>query len=522
MELSRRSSRLLLSSSTSVISGQSACNDETAKLHQQRINSPCRLLSSKSPAKEGPHRAIISNSVKLQHDQNPMMPAKQMREEFEKLLPLYSTQKFHNYRNKVAVVDESGQFLFEDVYRRAHELAVAINDHLHGAVQQKIGLVTSNGVSFLISLWAVWLSGNVAVPLDAKDEKLEAKLEDSKCPLVITTRFTASIAHLTVKKLRRDSLCLDETWTTQPVKHFDTWTTELPKELLDKEFYELKPEAMILYQINGEPKGLRLDHFALNAQASRIASGWDLGDKDNCSVLHTLPLTHSYGVVTSVLSPLSVGGKVVLLPRFDTISVWSHLLGIPVNNSQYLAKVNFFPSVPGRYKQLLERHQNVFTDKKTKDYVRNACKKRLKAMVSSTSGLPVDFRKEWYERTGHNILDCYTTAKTGTVLSGKCPQPTDYSPVQSQSMAVLPGVEVKLICEQKPSPSEILVASDDRLSGTGELAVKAKDGGVALCGDCDSLKGMGKGLRHQNEEWNKLGDTFKFDQGKLFMDEEKS
>jgi len=151
-----------------------------------------------------------------------------------------------------------------------------------------------------------------------------------------------------------------------------------------------------------------------------VARAWDLNEK--ASFLHALALNEAYGAVTALAAPLSVGGKVVMLSSFDTVRVWSHLLGIGVNNSQPLPKVNFFPSLPSHYAELVERHNQLFgSDVKKLDYVRAACKKRLRATVSSLEPLPHSVRSGWRKATGHDILDCYTTLAAGTVLSEGVP-----------------------------------------------------------------------------------------------------
>ena len=58
--------------------------------------------------------------------------------------------------------------------------------------------------------------------------------------------------------------------------------------------------------------------------------------------------------------------------------VWSHLLGVGVNSGTTLAKINAFPAVPIMYSQLLTKADELFKDKKTKDYVKTTCAKRIR------------------------------------------------------------------------------------------------------------------------------------------------
>ena len=46
---------------------------------------------------------------------------------------------------------------------------------------------------------------------------------------------------------------------------------------------------------------------------------WDLDEKS--SVLNALPTNKTYGIINSLLAPLSVGGRVVMMDKFDPIKV---------------------------------------------------------------------------------------------------------------------------------------------------------------------------------------------------------
>ena len=46
---------------------------------------------------------------------------------------------------------------------------------------------------------------------------------------------------------------------------------------------------------------------------------WDLDKKS--SVLNALPTTQTYGIISSLLAPLSVGGRVVMMDKFDSVKV---------------------------------------------------------------------------------------------------------------------------------------------------------------------------------------------------------
>ena len=79
---------------------------------------------------------------------------------------------------------------------------------------------------------------------------------------------------------------------------------------------------MMLYLPNNqqsEPQRLLLKHKDLNREMDMVSKVWSLDN--NSSLLHALSLYNPFGVIASLMSPLSVGGKVVILPQFDTCKV---------------------------------------------------------------------------------------------------------------------------------------------------------------------------------------------------------
>ena len=80
--------------------------------------------------------------------------------------------------------------------------------------------------------------------------------------------------------------------------------------------------------------------------------------------------------------------------------MWSHLLGLGLNPSAPIPKVNFFPSVPSHYSALLQRHPELFNDRAKRDYVRASCRKRVRGMISSLQPLPASLSAQWKDITG--------------------------------------------------------------------------------------------------------------------------
>jgi malonyl-CoA/methylmalonyl-CoA synthetase len=369
-------------------------------------------------------------------------------------IPYKVKQQFHepvfriseDVRANVAVSDRDGEYLYEDVYQRSFDLALGIQGILGPeTVHKNICFFCPNGVSYVLTLWACWMSGNVAVPLakTLNEDSLEFQIQDSGCSLVITTKDLVDKIHPITKKYNHKLIVLDETWVANPKKSVDT-SKPLQQPIYSDHFYTIHPDAMVLYTSGtgtGKHKGVTFKHGHLSAQIAGVSERWELTEKD--SVLHTLPLNNIYGIINSIMAPLKVGGRVVMLPQFDTVKVWSHLLGIGVNTSQPVAKVNMFPSVPTHYIKLMERYQELFQEKKMRDYVRRTLSKRIRLMTNSGSSLPASLPERWSAATGHTILAHYWKTEVGTILSGKPVKPGAKASSAAESQSFLPLADVR-------------------------------------------------------------------------------
>lgn len=93
-------------------------------------------------------------------------------------------------KKKVAITDIDGDFTYEDLFKRSFYLSLEIKKALRGQENKnrKINLICPNGVSYVIGQWAIWMSGNIVVPLSGQhsDEALEYFIKDSDSALVIT------------------------------------------------------------------------------------------------------------------------------------------------------------------------------------------------------------------------------------------------------------------------------------------------------------------------------------------------
>lgn len=132
----------------------------------------------------------------------------------------------------------------------------------------------------------------------------------------------------------------------------------------------------------------------------------------------------------------------VMIPNNDPVKAWALMLGLGygIDKAKYpRTSVDVICATPAQYQMMLNRYEDLFSvrlanfevsddlpnfyasnfskcsftfflqDPKKKQYVLNACKKRVRLMVSSMKPVPSQFLEPWRKATGHSILECYST-----------------------------------------------------------------------------------------------------------------
>ena len=217
---------------------------------------------------------------------------------------------------------------------------------------------------------------------------LDYYIKDSDVRVIVTTAEHVPMLEPLVANTNRLLLVFDEALrvlamkpdgktannrTIDPVD-FASYANSIETPLKD-EFYA-KNDAMFIYTsgTTGKPKAVVLSHKNIQSQVNALVTAWKWTDKDN--VLHTLPLNHIHGVVNVLLCPLYVGARCVMLPKFETSNVWTHLLAINIQNAD---RVNMYMAVPTIYMRLIHEYDQLFSkNAKFKEYVRTTCTNKIR------------------------------------------------------------------------------------------------------------------------------------------------
>ncbi len=205
---------------------------------------------------------------------------------------------------------------------------------------------------------------------------------------------------------------------------------------------ELDDLALLQYTggTTGRPKGAMLSHRNLAANALQVQA-WIPDFKEGAEVvLGVIPFFHVYGMTVAMNLALVGGGKLVLLPRWDTKEVLRTIVR---------THPSLFPGVPTMYVA-------INTYGKVSDYDLTS----IRACISGSAPLPVEVAETFEKITGARLVEGYGLTESAPVTHAN----PIYGLRKKGSIGLpLPSVDAKVVDDEgRPLP----------VGETGELVVK--------------------------------------------------
>ncbi|XP_051235907.1 malonate--CoA ligase ACSF3, mitochondrial [Dicentrarchus labrax] len=339
------------------------------------------------------------------------------------------------FGDRIAIIDSSGSHSYKQLYSSSLGLAgritTALNCDFGGLEGKRISFLCANDASYTVAQWASWMSGGTAVPLYRKhpESELEYIISDSQSSLLVAGHPYAETLEPLAQRLGLPCLTLPPTSDLCTLAGADSQDKETAiADWADR-------PAMIIYTsgTTGRPKGVLHTHRSIQAMIQCLVSEWAWSRDD--VILHTLPLHHVHGIINKLLCPLWVGATCIMLPDFDPQKVWERLL------SSKAPLVNVFMAVPTIYSKLIQYCDQHLSQPHVLNFVKAACKERIRLMVSGSAALPLPTLQRWHEITGHTLLERYGMTEIGMALSNRLEGP--YIP--GAVGLPLPAVQVRVV-----------------------------------------------------------------------------
>ncbi|XP_061380466.1 malonate--CoA ligase ACSF3, mitochondrial [Danaus plexippus] len=375
------------------------------------------------------------------------------------------------FPTRVALQDDFATYTYADLYDAATALSKEIAALLLGETERSICYMCNNDANHVIVQWAIWMTGNIAVPLTPlhPEEMLKYFIMDSDSKLIICANDFEKVLKPIAKELSKPILLSNRSENSEEKK------TVLQDVDLTNKWYG-DNEAMLIYTsgTTSKPKGVVWSHRMLSIQIAALHTAWKYSAHD--VVLHTLPLHHIHGQLNSLNATMAAGARIRMLPKFTSHTVWAKLL------DSDKAKVSVFHGVPSMYSKLAADYDKMFSDSKTAAYVKSTLSSRMRLMCAGSAPLPESLFKKWEEISGLKLLERYGMSEVGMALSNP------YRPLEGRLVGrvgvPLPGVSAR-IAEFKDNMMETLVdvtgdmpdlqISLDKLGLTGSQSIKEFD-----------------------------------------------
>jgi long-chain acyl-CoA synthetase len=231
---------------------------------------------------------------------------------------------------KIAIIDGNQKVTYHQLDDFSSRFASALVDC---GVKRgcRVSLFLPNSLSFVIAYFGVLKAGGVVTVVSPlhKELEVERQLCDSGAQTIVVLESLYPI----VEKIMAKTLLKNVIITVLEGKKFkasgvrtclnifDFWDL-IRKSVVVSLGFRFSPEedlAALQYTSGtaGVPKGVMLSHTNLVSNVLSFAS-WIKGVSEDV-FLAVLPFSHVYGMTTSMLTPISLGAEMVLLPKFDQV-----------------------------------------------------------------------------------------------------------------------------------------------------------------------------------------------------------
>ncbi len=321
-----------------------------------------------------------------------------------------------------------------------------------------VAIFLPNLPQFIIAFFGILKAGAAATPINPlnREREVEYQLNDSGAQTIVSLDLLYPVISKVKEKTKLKNVIvtgLDE------YCYKKTCPLDVPKCLAFQVLLEKAPSNLPNVQLDpdgdlaalqytggttGTAKGAMLTHTNLFSNALAFAA-WIRGTTAQETFLTALPLSHIYGLTTSMTVPISLAAKMVLMPRFEVAKTLETI---------QMHRVTVFCGVPTMYSTLLANPDLGKYDLTS-----------IRVCISGASPLPPQIQKQFMEVTGGFLAEGYGLTEASPV--------THCNPVDSTMRAVkvgsiglpLPDTEARIVDLETGEKTL-------RRGETGELAVK--------------------------------------------------
>lgn len=234
--------------------------------------------------------------------------------------------------------DGDGQreaYTYADFNARVHQAAGFLYDDLGVRRGDRVATIAYNHIDTVVLYFACWLIGAAVAPQNVAedDRRIAFILRNSEAKVLLARpEYLARAERLVggsedglgAANIRQIVQVGGAAEARYP--HFETEIANRPDTFMSAdEAPTLDDEALLVYTsgTTGAPKGVVLTQYQLMTDAYGI-SQWN-AITGNQRMMNVLPIHHVNGIVVTLLTPLYVGGSVVLNRAYTSAQLWRRI-----------------------------------------------------------------------------------------------------------------------------------------------------------------------------------------------------
>ncbi|WP_040207721.1 AMP-binding protein [Neobacillus jeddahensis] len=329
------------------------------------------------------------------------------------------------YPEKIAIHFMGKEMTYKQLYEDVMRFASYLQRTMGIEKNDRVAIMLPNTPQAVISYFGILMAGGIVVQTNPlyTERELEYQMKDSGAKAIITLDILyprvskvmpqTNLKHIIVtaikdylpfpKNLVYPFIQKKQYGIVVKVKH--EGSTHLLSEMLkgssiDLIEIDLNPEddiALLQYTggTTGSPKGVMLTHKNLSADTTMIQAWIYKCKPGEESVLGIVPFFHVYGMTVCMLLAIKMGGKMILLPKFDASTTLKTI---------HKQRPTLFPGAPTIYVGLLN-HPDV------KKYDLSS----IEACISGSAPLPHEVQEQFEKVTNGKLVEGYGLSEASPV-----------------------------------------------------------------------------------------------------------
>ncbi|KAA8490357.1 Acyl-CoA synthetase family member 3, mitochondrial [Porphyridium purpureum] len=313
--------------------------------------------------------------------------------------------------------------------------------------------------AYVISQWATWLAGGIAVPLHNAhpSKELGFIIDDSDPCIVLCSKETRETIqplcderNITFLEISSDDARLTDRGPSSqgPVSGRLAW--QGPPAHADD-------ACLLIYTsgTTGRPKGVVWTHAMLEFWAEAMTAKWAWTPNDR--ITNYLPLHHVHGILNITFTALWNGALLSMEEKFSVRHAWAQL-----QSEENSEAPTLFMAVPTIYAYMISFYEQ--QPPEIQETMRQGAA-RLRLYVSGSAALQATYFNAWRNISGQNILERYGMSEVGMPLTN--PHEVDSRREGWVGLPMSPDIEFKVVSDDSDT-----AASSEGKSEVGELRLR--------------------------------------------------